>query len=75
MLLKKNDCEVQEKHCVKISTRDYNLDFYKGLASISIVFIHTAFYSGESYIPSIMRMIYARSLSENGSISMILIGR
>ena len=57
MLLKKNDCEVQEKHCVKISTRDYNLDFYKGLASISIVFIHTAFYSGESYIPSIMRMI------------------
>lgn len=42
---------------MKAATRDYNLDFFKGLASISIVFIHTAFYSGESYIPGIMRMI------------------
>ena len=31
---------------MKTATRDYNLDFFKGLASISIVFIHTAFYSG-----------------------------
>ena len=42
---------------MKTATRDYNLDFFKGLASISIVFIHTAFYSGETYIPGIMRMI------------------
>ena len=42
---------------MKTATRDYNLDFFKGLASISIVFIHTAFYSGETYIPGIMRMV------------------
>lgn len=42
---------------MKTATRDYNLDFFKGLASISIVFIHTAFYSGETYIPGIMRTI------------------
>lgn len=31
--------------------REPYLDFYKGIAAISIIFIHTAFHSGEAYVP------------------------
>ena len=31
--------------------RDVYLDFYRGLASVSVIFIHTAFHSGQTYVP------------------------
>ena len=31
--------------------RDQSLDFLRGLAALSIIFIHTAFWSGEAYVP------------------------
>lgn len=31
--------------------RDYNIDFFRGLAAVWIIFIHTCFWSGESYVP------------------------
>lgn len=32
--------------------RDYSLDFFKGVTVISIVFIHTVWWSGQSYVPN-----------------------
>lgn len=31
--------------------RDHSLDFLRGLAALNIIFIHTAFWSGEAYVP------------------------
>lgn len=31
--------------------RSYSIDFYKGIAAIAIVAIHTAWWSGEAYVP------------------------
>lgn len=36
--------------------RDLYIDFAKGLATLSIVFIHTAFWSGQFYIPAEVRV-------------------
>lgn len=38
-----------------VNNRDYYIDSVKGLLIISIVLIHTVFWSGISYIPSIMQ--------------------
>ena len=35
--------------------RDLYLDFYRGLAVISIIWIHTVWWSGESYTPHLLR--------------------
>lgn len=35
--------------------RDLYIDFVKGIASISIIFIHTVFWSGLSYVPNVFR--------------------
>lgn len=32
--------------------RNYNIDFLRGIATISIIIIHTAFWSGTEYLPS-----------------------
>ncbi|PWN66830.1 acyltransferase [Chryseobacterium phosphatilyticum] len=36
--------------------RDLYIDFAKGLATLSIIFIHTAFWSGQFYIPTEIRV-------------------
>ncbi|RKE75859.1 acyltransferase family protein [Chryseobacterium sp. AG363] len=36
--------------------RDLYIDFAKGLATLSIIFIHTAFWSGQFYIPAEVRV-------------------
>lgn len=36
--------------------RDLYIDFAKGLATLSIIFIHTAFWSGQLYIPAEVRV-------------------
>lgn len=40
-----------------IMKRDLYIDFAKGVATISIIFIHTAFWSGQLYIPTEIRVI------------------
>lgn len=37
--------------------RDLYIDFAKGLATLSIIFIHTAFWSGQYYIPTEIRVL------------------
>lgn len=37
--------------------RDLYIDFAKGLATLSIIFIHTAFWSGQYYIPAEVRIL------------------
>ena len=37
--------------------RDLYIDFAKGLATLSIIFIHTAFWSGQFYIPTEFRLL------------------
>ncbi len=37
--------------------RDLYIDFAKGLATLSIIFIHTAFWSGQFYIPTEVRVL------------------
>ncbi len=37
--------------------RDKYLDFYRGVAAVSIIFIHTVFWSGENYIPDYLRTL------------------
>lgn len=39
-----------------IMNRDLYIDFAKGLATLSIIFIHTAFWSGQFYIPAEVRV-------------------
>jgi surface polysaccharide O-acyltransferase-like enzyme len=34
--------------------RDYSIDFFKGITAISIIFIHTVWWSGQSYVPNIV---------------------
>ena len=36
---------------MKKATRNNNIDFLRGLATISIIIIHTAWWSGEGYLP------------------------
>ena len=31
--------------------RNNGIDFFKGLAAISVIFIHTVFHSGNNYVP------------------------
>ena len=38
--------------------RDNNIDFFRGIAAVWIIFIHTCFWSGEVYVP-----VWLRSLS------------
>lgn len=38
--------------------RDDNIDFFRGIAAVWIIFIHTCFWSGEVYVP-----VWLRSLS------------
>ena len=40
-----------------VPTRDLYIDFAKGLATLSIIFIHTAFWSGQYYIPAEVRIL------------------
>lgn len=37
--------------------RDLYIDFAKGMATLSIIFIHTAFWSGQLYIPAEVRVL------------------
>lgn len=37
--------------------RDNSLDLLRGLAALNIIFIHTTFWSGESYVPEALRSI------------------
>lgn len=37
--------------------RDLYIDFAKGIATLSIIFIHTAFWSGQYYIPTEIRVL------------------
>ena len=37
--------------------RDYSIDLFRGLACISIVFIHTVWWSGVSYVPEYISQI------------------
>lgn len=39
----------------KKKNRNYYIDNIRGLATISVVFIHTVFWSGSSYVPEYMR--------------------
>lgn len=41
----------------KKSKRDENLDFYRGLVMLEVVLAHTCYFSGQSYVPEIMRTI------------------
>ena len=43
---------------LKHSERDHYVDFVRGLCALSVVFIHTVFWSGYSYVPE-----YVRNLS------------
>lgn len=36
---------------MKKNERDYNIDFLRGIATLCIILIHTAFWSGQSYLP------------------------
>lgn len=38
-------------------TRDLYIDFTKGVATLSIIFIHTVFWSGQFYIPTEVRVL------------------
>ena len=42
---------------VYTGSRDHCLDFLRGLAAISIIFIHTAYHSGDWYVPENVRTI------------------
>lgn len=37
--------------------RNYYLDFLRGLAAINVIVIHTCFWSGESYVPTIVKSL------------------
>lgn len=40
-----------------VKNRNYNIDLFKGIAAIGIIFIHTVFWSGESYAPDWIRSL------------------
>lgn len=42
---------------IQSQKRDYSIDFAKGLTVISIIFIHTVWWSGTSYAPDILRQL------------------
>jgi hypothetical protein len=52
VFLKKQQKNLQ----VTTMNRDLYIDFAKGLATLSIIFIHTAFWSGQFYIPAEVRV-------------------
>jgi len=37
--------------------RDYSIDFFKGVTVLSIIFIHTVWWSGQNYVPNIIAQI------------------
>ena len=41
----------------KVKKRDEKLDFYRGLVMLEVVLAHTCYFSGQSYVPEIMRTI------------------
>lgn len=43
---------------MKSKARDIYLDFYRGIATISVVFIHTVYWSGENYLTDNMGILY-----------------
>ena len=42
---------------MSMKERDVCLDFLRGVAAVSVVFIHTVFWSGGSYVPEIFRTL------------------
>ena len=46
---------MKNKNEIKEQTRNSYIDFLRGIAAISIISIHTAFWSGESYVPEWFR--------------------
>ena len=42
---------------LKVKKRDEKLDFYRGLVMLEVVLAHTCYFSGQSYVPEIMRTI------------------
>lgn len=42
---------------MKNKTRNYNIDFLRGIATISVIIIHTTWWSGNMYLPSWFRNI------------------
>lgn len=46
---------IYEKDATMGKKRDTYLDFMKGVAAINIIMIHTVFWSGESYVPEIVK--------------------
>lgn len=47
---------------MKSKTRDVYLDFYRGIATISVVFIHTVYWSGGDYLYDSMGILYTLAL-------------
>lgn len=37
--------------------RDKSLDFFRGIAALNIIFIHTVFWSGEQYVPQVVKSL------------------
>lgn len=37
--------------------RNKSLDFFRGIAALNIIFIHTVFWSGEQYVPQVVRTL------------------
>lgn len=56
---------------MKILKRDKSIDFWRGIACLSVIFIHTVFHSGNSYVP---RNISCWSLLFDIPIFMLLAG-
>lgn len=40
-----------------VKNRDNSIDLFRGIAALFIIFIHTTFWSGESYVPTIVKTI------------------
>lgn len=47
---------------MKSKTRDIYLDFYRGIATISVVFIHTVYWSGQNYLSDSVGILYTLAL-------------
>ena len=48
---------IYEKDATMGKKRDTYLDFMKGVAATNIIMIHTVFWSGEGYVPEIVKSI------------------
>lgn len=51
-------CSQREGSCMKeTAQRNHYIDFLRGFAAVNIIFIHTCFWSGGSYVPEWMQSI------------------